>query len=128
MFPNIGKLIEDGLLDLNASIETYLKDFPQKTFAGKTVDITVKDLCNHTSGIRGYFENIKKGKVCCHEAQEGSDFTTLCYFFRPNNIPFFLLYLLSELPSPYCQFAEISDEVISEILNKFYLMRGLVRF
>ena len=56
--------MEDGLLDLNASIETYLKDFPQKTFGGKNMDITVKDLCNHTSGIRGYFENIKKGKVC----------------------------------------------------------------
>ena len=55
--------MEDGLLDLNASIETYLKDFPRKTFGGKNMDITVKDLCNHTSGIRGYFENIKKGKL-----------------------------------------------------------------
>ena len=49
---HVGRLIEDRLLDLNVSMQTYLKDFPQKTFAGKNLDITVKDLCNHTSGVR----------------------------------------------------------------------------
>ena len=64
------------MLDLNASIDTYLKDFPQKTFAGKNVNITVKDLCNHTSGIRGYFENVKKGKVCSHEHEYKTEYKT----------------------------------------------------
>ena len=60
LFHHVGKLIKDGLLDLNVSIQTYLKDFPQKTFAGKNLDITVKDLCNHTSGMRGYLRFKKR--------------------------------------------------------------------
>ena len=59
--------MEDGLLHPNASIKSYVKDFSAETFAGKNVDITVKDLCNHTSGIREYFENVKK--VCSQEKE-----------------------------------------------------------
>ena len=46
-------LVEEGKLELEASISTYLPDFPQKG----TRPITVKHLLAHTSGISQYKSN-----------------------------------------------------------------------
>ncbi|MEM7373388.1 MAG: serine hydrolase domain-containing protein [Bacteroidota bacterium] len=45
----IAKLYQDGKLDIHATVETYIKDYPH---AGKGV--TIKRLCGHLGGIRHY--------------------------------------------------------------------------
>lgn len=45
------QLQEDGLVDLDAEVGTYLPDFPTQGHR-----ITVRELLDHTSGIRGYTE------------------------------------------------------------------------
>ena len=60
LFYLTGKLIEDGKLDIDKPIQSYLKDFKPKKFNGKPVTITTKQLLSHTSGIRGYFEDPAK--------------------------------------------------------------------
>lgn len=44
------QLVEKGLIDLDASIQTYIPEFPIK----KEGTITVRHLLNHNSGIKGY--------------------------------------------------------------------------
>ncbi len=51
----IGKLIENGQLDLNEDVRMYVPYFPEKRYT-----IKVKDLANHTSGIRNY--NYRNGE------------------------------------------------------------------
>ncbi|MVM31785.1 serine hydrolase [Spirosoma sp. HMF4905] len=48
----LGKLIEEGKLDLDASINQYVPNFPQKKFP-----ITSRQLATHTAGIRHYGPN-----------------------------------------------------------------------
>lgn len=48
------KLVEAGKLDVDAPIQKYLENFPKKTFDGKPVEITSRQLMSHTSGIRHY--------------------------------------------------------------------------
>ena len=50
----IMQLVEQGKLDLDVQIQTYLPDYPVK----KKGTITIRHLLNHTSGIPGY----KNGK------------------------------------------------------------------
>tara|TARA_R110002049_G_scaffold78973_1_gene201522 strand:- start:18823 stop:19899 length:1077 start_codon:yes stop_codon:yes gene_type:complete len=45
----LATMVEDGQLDLDASIYNYLPYFPKKEF-----DISVRQLAGHTAGIRGY--------------------------------------------------------------------------
>lgn len=45
----LASMVEEGLLDLDASIYKYVPYFPQKEF-----DFTVRQLAGHTAGIRGY--------------------------------------------------------------------------
>ena len=56
----LGHLVEEGKLDFDTPIRTYLPDFPTKQFDGEEVDITLRQLLSHTSGIRGYFEKERK--------------------------------------------------------------------
>ncbi len=44
------QLVEQGLIDLNAPIQTYLPDYPKQL----NTQITTKHLLSHTSGIAGY--------------------------------------------------------------------------
>ena len=55
----MGKLIEEGKLDIEKSIYHYLPSFPKKKF-----DFKVRHLACHQSGIRHYYtkSEIKKGK------------------------------------------------------------------
>ncbi|EYC14381.1 hypothetical protein Y032_0040g175 [Ancylostoma ceylanicum] len=48
------RLVQDGKLDLDQPIQTYLPDFPQKKYEGKPVTISVRQLLSHTGGIRHY--------------------------------------------------------------------------
>lgn len=53
----LGKLIEEGKIDLDKSIYEYVHDkFPQKYYENKKVDITLRELVSHLSGIRHYKE------------------------------------------------------------------------
>ena len=64
MFTSVGvmKLIEMGLVSPDSTIQTYVHNFPVKSHP-----ITIRELLNHTSGIRHYinneFNNPKKYKT-----------------------------------------------------------------
>lgn len=51
------KLCEEGKLDFDAPIQTYVSSFPEKTFHGVPATITTRHLLSHLGGIRSY----KKG-------------------------------------------------------------------
>ncbi|HCM77231.1 MAG TPA: hypothetical protein DIS90_12675 [Cytophagales bacterium] len=48
----MGKLIDEGKIDLNASVYDYLPDFPRKKYP-----ITIKQISGHIGGIRHYRGN-----------------------------------------------------------------------
>merc|ERR1712098_560926 len=50
----VAKLWEEGSLDLEASITKYVPDWPNKMVDGQPVDITVRQLCCHLSGVKMY--------------------------------------------------------------------------
>ena len=56
------QLWEEGLIDLDAPVQTYVPSFPEKYCDGERVTITTRQLLCHMSGIRHYF---KKGKTSC---------------------------------------------------------------
>ncbi|WP_275649996.1 serine hydrolase domain-containing protein [Flagellimonas okinawensis] len=45
----LGKMVEDGMIDLDESFYTYVPYYPQKKY-----DFTLRQLASHTAGIRGY--------------------------------------------------------------------------
>ncbi|MEZ4810560.1 MAG: serine hydrolase domain-containing protein [Allomuricauda sp.] len=45
----LGKMMEEGLIDLDASFYKYVPYFPKKPY-----EFTLKQLASHTAGIRGY--------------------------------------------------------------------------
>lgn len=45
----LGKMVEDGMLDLDESFYTYVPYYPKKKY-----DFTLRQLASHTAGIRGY--------------------------------------------------------------------------
>lgn len=53
------KLVENGKLDLDKSVDEYLTDLPKFEFNNKQVKITSRQLMCHTSGIRHYKETKK---------------------------------------------------------------------
>ena len=48
------KLYQEGKVDLDAPIQTYVPQFPRKQFEGKEVEVTVRMLLSHLAGIRHY--------------------------------------------------------------------------
>ena len=52
----LAKLVEEGKLDMDKSINEYLKpeQFPRKKWEGKDVTITLRQLVSHLAGIRHY--------------------------------------------------------------------------
>lgn len=59
------QLVEQGLIDLDASVQTYIPDYPKQS----NTQISIRHLLSHTSGIDGY----KNGK----EAQTKKEYTSL---------------------------------------------------
>lgn len=55
------QLWQKGKLDLDAPVQTYVPDFPHKTFENKPVEITTKQLLSHLAGIRHYEKRQKNG-------------------------------------------------------------------
>lgn len=45
----LGKIVEDGIVDLGESFYTYVPYYPKKKY-----DFTLRQLASHTAGIRGY--------------------------------------------------------------------------
>ncbi|WP_245980443.1 serine hydrolase domain-containing protein [Flagellimonas lutimaris] len=45
----LGKMMEDGIVDLDESFYTYVPYYPKKKY-----DFTLRQLASHTAGIRGY--------------------------------------------------------------------------
>lgn len=45
----LGKMVEDGVVDLDESFYTYVPYYPKKKY-----DFTLRQLASHTAGIRGY--------------------------------------------------------------------------
>ncbi|XP_041355824.1 serine beta-lactamase-like protein LACTB, mitochondrial [Gigantopelta aegis] len=50
----VARLWESGKLDLDAPIQQYVPDFPEKTVNGEKVAITTRHLVSHLAGIRNY--------------------------------------------------------------------------
>ncbi|XP_038603248.1 serine beta-lactamase-like protein LACTB, mitochondrial [Tachyglossus aculeatus] len=58
----IAKLWEEGKLDLDAPVQKYVPEFPEKEYEGDKVSVTTRLLISHLSGIRHYEKDIKKVK------------------------------------------------------------------
>ncbi len=96
----IMQLVEQGKVDLNADVRTYLPDLPTK---GRKV--TVRQLLDHTSGIKGYTE-MPKARPLFHRAVPKDSIVAMFmaepWDFEPgeeqiyNNSAFFLAGLIIE--------------------------------
>ncbi|XP_009895481.2 serine beta-lactamase-like protein LACTB, mitochondrial [Dryobates pubescens] len=58
----VAKLWEEGKLDLDAPVQKYVPEFPEKVYEGEKVAITTRLLVSHLSGIRHYEKDIAKVK------------------------------------------------------------------
>ncbi|XP_059392077.1 serine beta-lactamase-like protein LACTB, mitochondrial isoform X2 [Carassius carassius] len=56
----VARLWEDGKIDLDAPVQRYVPEFPQKQFDGEDVTITPRMVLSHLSGIRHYEKDVKK--------------------------------------------------------------------
>lgn len=72
----VAKLWEEGKLNLDKPIQEYVPSFPQKTYEGKPVELTVRQLVSHLGGIRHY--KTKPGDV--EPANKNSDTESLEFF------------------------------------------------
>ncbi|XP_014677419.1 PREDICTED: serine beta-lactamase-like protein LACTB, mitochondrial [Priapulus caudatus] len=67
---DVARLVEEGKLDLDAPLQKYVKDFPEKTYNKQKVTITTRMLASHMSGIRHYEKELlendkaKRTKKC----------------------------------------------------------------
>lgn len=48
------QLWQEGKIDLDCPVQAYVTNFPVKEFAGKTVQITTRQILSHLGGIRHY--------------------------------------------------------------------------
>ncbi|OCT87109.1 serine beta-lactamase-like protein LACTB, mitochondrial [Xenopus laevis] len=73
----LAKLWEEGKLDLDAPVQQYVPEFPEKEFEGEKVKITTRLLVSHLSGIRHYEKDIHKvrKKISKKSSQPESKFT-----------------------------------------------------
>nr|XP_034986384.1 serine beta-lactamase-like protein LACTB, mitochondrial [Zootoca vivipara] len=58
----VAKLWEEGKLDLDAPVQKYVPEFPEKEYEGEKVTITTRLLTSQLSGIRHYEKDIAKVK------------------------------------------------------------------
>lgn len=56
----VARLWEEGKIDLDAPVQRYVPEFPQKQFDGEDVTITPRMILSHLSGIRHYEKDVKK--------------------------------------------------------------------
>nr|XP_056722005.1 serine beta-lactamase-like protein LACTB, mitochondrial [Euleptes europaea] len=58
----VARLWEEGKLDLDAPVQKYVPEFPEKEYEGTKVTITTRQLASHLSGIRHYEKDSAKVK------------------------------------------------------------------
>ncbi|XP_056307804.1 LOW QUALITY PROTEIN: serine beta-lactamase-like protein LACTB, mitochondrial [Danio aesculapii] len=56
----VARLWQDGKIDLDAPVQKYVPEFPEKEFDGENVTITPRMLLSHLSGIRHYEKDGQK--------------------------------------------------------------------
>lgn len=72
----LAKLMEEGKIDLDKPIQEYVPSFPQKTYNGKPVVLTLRHLVSHLGGVRHYkvmekdMEAAKKGPIIDTASEE----------------------------------------------------------
>ena len=60
------QLHQEGKVNLDAPIQTYVPDFPRKKYQDEEVEVTVRMLMAHLAGVRHYkktYEDVKEGKI-----------------------------------------------------------------
>ncbi|XP_019731502.1 serine beta-lactamase-like protein LACTB, mitochondrial isoform X2 [Hippocampus comes] len=79
------RLREEGKLDLDAPVQKYVPEFPQKQFDGQNVTITPRMILSHLSGIRHYEkdatkvrEDMEKAKRLLKSVTEKMEDKSLC--------------------------------------------------
>nr|XP_033776819.1 serine beta-lactamase-like protein LACTB, mitochondrial [Geotrypetes seraphini] len=55
----VARLWQEGKLDLDAPVQKYVPEFPEKEFEGEKVTITTRMLVSHLSGIRHYEKDVQ---------------------------------------------------------------------
>ena len=76
----LAKLWEEGKLDLDAAIQTYVTSFPTKTFKGSTATLTTRHLLSHLGGIRHY------DKTQCNKENKTNTDNKVCFLGRKGHI------------------------------------------
>ena len=76
----LAKLWEEGKLDLDAAIQTYVTSFPTKTFNGSTATLTTRHLLSHLGGIRHY------DKTQCNKENKTNTDNKVCFLGRKGQI------------------------------------------
>ena len=56
------QLWQKGLVDLDAPMQKYVPQFPEKKYKGEKVLIKTRQLLSHVAGIRSYSKAPKEGK------------------------------------------------------------------
>lgn len=76
----VAPMIEEGKIDIDSSIHKYLSpdEFPKKKFNDQDIDITVKQLMSHTSGLRHYEEDRAEEKPFRSIGSPGSQTVCQC--------------------------------------------------
>eukprot|EP00092_Neocalanus_flemingeri_P034475 GFUD01037486.1.p1 GENE.GFUD01037486.1~~GFUD01037486.1.p1 ORF type:complete len:623 (+),score=230.90 GFUD01037486.1:36-1904(+) len=70
----LAKLWEEGKVDLDSPVTKYVPDWPKKLVGEKEVDITLRQLCCHMSGVRHYMRK--------REDEETEEFDMKEYFLK----------------------------------------------
>lgn len=63
------QLWQEGKLDLDAPVQKYVPDFPEKMYNGEPVVVTTRQLLCHTGGIRHYHGSSETGNNFEDEAE-----------------------------------------------------------
>ncbi|XP_045173567.1 serine beta-lactamase-like protein LACTB, mitochondrial [Mercenaria mercenaria] len=69
----VAKLLESGDLDLDKPVQFYVPEFPEKTWKGKKVQITTRQLLSHLGGIRHYSKDYMKNKTETDNTDKAKD-------------------------------------------------------
>lgn len=76
----LGRLWEDGMLDIDESLYTYVPDFPRKAY-----DFSLRQLATHRAGIRHYKKSEKESKELLSIEQGLSIFNKSKLLFEPGS-------------------------------------------
>lgn len=57
------QLWQKGLVNLDAPIQKYVPEFPEKEYKGEKVTISLRQLLSHSAGIRHYSKTKEEGEA-----------------------------------------------------------------